>query len=254
MAALLASEAIDMTPQQLQQVREILTSLGAPLTAENYNRASLALVTGRGFTPDMTQEEAPRSIQSRGRSQGNRAAAAAPSQQELPMPPPATPMDDSGPRARMTDGFMKGSNEEPNSIMNNIMAQIEAVNANMPRRGSMPRAQVIDEENPEAGMFAGAPPRQADETGVDAMGLATALGAPFMALAPAGGLGAAMAGARGPLPAAVQAERAARMQQGQAAAALRDRAIRGINRDRAAAGDPRGRISETRTGRRMASE
>lgn len=175
----------------LEQARAMLASNNLPINAANLNRASLAIARGETMlepesaSPRSTQ----RSMQSRTRSQGN-------------MPtPPQQPLDDSGNRVRLTDGA--------NPLMDNINAQIEAggmgsntapadalpvedTNTTLPvRRGSMPRAQRIDEENPEAGMYSNVPPRQADETGVDAMGLATALGLPFAAL-----LGAPVAASR----------------------------------------------------------
>lgn len=187
----------------LEQARAMLASNNLPINTANLNRAALALARGAS-TLEMEGEEsrsAQRSVQSRTRSQGNQTAAAAPprgeaqasAQQEMPMPPPATPMDDSGARMNMAVGGM----DYIDPMRAAIDAQIEAGGmgsgvspaetlpieaAVIPRRGSMPRAQVIDEENPEAGMFAGAPPRQADETGVDPMGVANALGMPFTAL------------------------------------------------------------------------
>jgi hypothetical protein len=54
------------------------------------------------------------------------------------------------------------------------------------RAGTINGATRIDENNPEAGMHGGKPTRQADETGIDQMGLAIALGLPILGAVGAG--------------------------------------------------------------------
>ncbi len=159
--------------QTLMAAREYLSSRGMPTTTDNLNRAMMFLATGsegaeapaqpaargtRAATPQGGTQNAALNATGETQPADNAVEAAITQQVEQP----------AAPEASMTRGDRVAAQELP------------------VRRGSMPRAQRIDEENPEAGMFEAQPPRQAVDVD-DPISLALGLGS--MA---AGGLAAAV--------------------------------------------------------------
>lgn len=221
------SEAINMSGAMamMEQMRAMLQQAGMPVTTENLNRASMALARG-----ETLQAGAPRSMQSRGRHS------------QLPMPPPPTPGQggDFAGEANPLEAAVSAMLPEDTN------ARVAAANANTPSATTQAGEQAMP---PGADLMAGFPGTgdatvPNNMTAGDAVGTMLLPAAALLGMGPAGGV----AGAR-----VLQetGRRAAATQAGQARAALRDRAIRGINRDRSANNDPRGQIGRTRTERRM---
>lgn len=208
--------------EQTAKAREWLTTRGLPMTAQNLNRAMAALHTGQD-TPSAadTTERVNRNIdrterrpaQSRSGTAGNRTgdgnrAVAGGSNIVNATPtgtnPPAQATDAAAPTvAATTAPAAVASNDPFSEVMSRpddppenggpAMAGPRAMrNAEVPmtspprrveNRGTVNGAVPIDMYDPAGGMFAGNIPRQADESGVDPIGLAIALGIPL-----AGGL------------------------------------------------------------------
>ena len=158
----------EYSPQeQVAAARGWLQQRGLPMSSDNLNRAMMALSTGTDTGAAERMESAVTRTMAPRRAVGTATPAAVEQPVGGDMPPPGMPPEPANttPQQPMTRG-----------------AQVQA--GIMPggrRGGTINGAQRIDEANPEAGMFAGAPPRQADETGVDQVGLAIALGLPLAA-------------------------------------------------------------------------
>lgn len=190
----------EYSPQeQAAAAAALLRQSGAPATAENMNRAYMALMQGGGMQGDnasvmeraMQRAMAPR-----------RAAAPAPAA----APMPVEPRDDSGGNDGPDGTPPRPVQETAPLTRGEQVARASALppeqrTAAMPggRRGGSVNGATRFEETDEgaADMFRGQPPRQADETGVDQIGLALSLMLPLLGAAGAAGLGgrAAVGGA-----------------------------------------------------------
>lgn len=200
--------------------RQMLASKGAPMTAENLNRAMLAMNNPTGDVQFDMNAAVERSMQPRATSRTPRGNAD---------PPPrgaAGPGEDGSTPESMQQGTpTHAAGDEPETApveendsylrsgFNEGNARAQAVAAGNPRggrrAGTINGATRINEDDPTAGMYAGQPGRQADETGIDQIGLAMALGLPFMIPGMVPGMaarGAAMGAgaARGAAPSAAE--------------------------------------------------
>lgn len=198
----------EQTPQQqAAAAAALLRERGVPATAENMNRAYMALMQGQS---DMTGDNAPvmeRAIQ---RTMAPRRAA--PASATAPKPAPVArggSSEDDRPDGNPPRPVQQA---QPQTRGAQVAAAAELPptqrSAAMPggrRAGTINGAQRIegfDSDEPQdpnqtlRDLPVGTQPRQADETGVDQMGLAIALGLPLlMALGGAGVGGAAARGA-----------------------------------------------------------
>jgi hypothetical protein len=188
---------MNMTAQEMAAAASAMVrQSGAPMNAENMNRAMSAVMSGQssmeGGNSPVMERAMQRSMQPRNASrtqtpvtgtatggEGDLAAS-----QEMPMQAVEGEMQDQPqmPQAAQTRGA-------------NVAAGVPTAR----RAGTINAATRIDESNPEAGMFGGVQPRQADETGVDQAGLGMAL------LAPAASVGGAAAMATSPVARALMA-------------------------------------------------
>lgn len=174
----------EYTPQQqVQAAIALLRAHGAPATAENMNRAIMALMHGS----DMTGELSPVMERALQRSMAPRRPMRAPAAAAAPMP--VVPRDDSGGNDGPDGTPPRPIQEAAPMTRGEQVARVatlppEQRNAAMPggrRAGTINGATRFEETDEDAAdMFRGTPPRQADEEGIDPIGLAIALGLPLL--------------------------------------------------------------------------
>jgi hypothetical protein len=184
---------MNMSPQEMAAAAAAMVrQSGAPLSAENMNRAMSAVMSGQtsmeGGNSPVMERAMQRTMQPRrtGAVRGGEGSLEATTQDNMQTDP--TYAEDAaaggdwrnGPPAALITGEQT---QQPQTRGANVAAGVPTAR----RAGTINTATRINEENPEAGMYEGAQPRQADETGVDQTGLGMALLAP---LASAGGAAA----------------------------------------------------------------
>lgn len=107
------SDVMQQTPQQIAALAaQMMRSQGAPMTAENLNRAMLALIRGEQST-EFSMDNAVDRLAERTARRGRSA-------RSLPMPPPATPQEDAAqpvaaPRSEYDDAEMPQFADTPQS-------------------------------------------------------------------------------------------------------------------------------------------
>jgi hypothetical protein len=171
--------------EQAALARDMLQKSGRPITANNLNAAMLALMRNEELPSNNLDAAIERTMQPR-----------RPAQPAQPARNVQMLNQDVDAEAALADG---DPNADGNSSMRDVReagsmpvteqqavgatrgAQVAAGQPAARRAGTINSATRIDEENPEAGMFEGAPPRQADETGVDQIGLGLTLLSPLLA-------------------------------------------------------------------------
>ena len=177
---------MNMSPQEMAAAAAAMVrQSGAPLSAENMNRAMSAVMSGQtsmeGGNSPIMERAMQRSMQPRNapRTQAPVTDTATGGEgdleasQEMPM--------------QAVEGEMQDQPPMPQAAPQTRGANVAAGVPTARRAGTINAATRIDEANPEAGMFEGEQPRQANEIGVDQAGLGMAMLAP---LASAGGAAA----------------------------------------------------------------
>lgn len=191
--------------EQASAARQYLASKGLPVTTANLNRAMSALISGSEMPAESTADRVDRSIARTQRrpTQPRANAAQPPAQQQASAQntPPAEVVG--GGDAMPGEEVYRTPQNEPRTRGAQVAAANTTSNPNaaMPggrRGGTINGATVIDENDPTAGMFEGQPPRQADETGVDPVMLAMALGIPIAGAGAMAAMAPRIAGAVAP--------------------------------------------------------
>lgn len=165
----------EYSPQeQAALAHDMLQKSGRPITANNLNAAMLALMRNEELPSNNMDAAMERTMQPRRPPTPQRATAPQPQEPVAQEPAPA---NDEPERVHNATEEVT----EPVSVYQTRGAQVAAGQPTARRAGTINAATRIDEANPEAGMFAGEQPRQADETGVDQTGLGLTLLSPLLA-------------------------------------------------------------------------
>jgi len=176
----------EYSPQeQAALARDMLQKSGRPITANNLNAAMLALMRNEELSSNNMDAAMERTMQPR-RPSAPRVQPASNVQalnQDVDAEAALAAGDANADGNRsVRDVREAGATEAPMSqSMPTRSARVAAGQPTARRAGTINAATRIDEANPEAGMFAGEQPRQADETGVDQTGLGLALLSPLLA-------------------------------------------------------------------------
>lgn len=159
---------------------------GAPLSAENMNRAMSAVMAGQtsmeGENAPVMERAIARSMQPRnapartGAARGGEGNLEATTQDNAQTDPTYEEAMNAGTEAPISQRF-DTSTAQPQPTRG---ARVAAGEPTARRAGTINAATRIDENNPEAGMYGGTQPRQADETGVDQTGLALSMLSPMV--------------------------------------------------------------------------
>ena len=169
----------EYSPQeQAALARDMLQKSGRPITANNLNAAMLALMRNEELPSNNMDAAMERTMQPRRPAPNSNAAPANVAQNGAGNAQGAQPpVNDEPERVHNTTEEAT----EPASVYQTRGAQVAASQPTARRAGTINGATRIDEENPEAGMFGGEQPRQANEAGVDQTGLGLALLSPLLA-------------------------------------------------------------------------
>lgn len=168
----------EYSPQeQAALARDMLQKSGRPITANNLNAAMLALMRNEELPSNNMDATIERTMQPRRSPARPQAPANTPQGDEASVERPQPSANDEPERVHNATEEVT----EPASVYQTRGAQVAAGQPTARRAGTINGATRIDEENPEAGMFAGEQPRQANEAGVDQMGLGLTMLSPLLA-------------------------------------------------------------------------
>lgn len=167
----------EYSPQeQAALARDMLQKAGRPITANNLNAAMLALMRNEELPSNNIDAAIERTMQPR-RQQAPQVRVGTAQGGEGSLESSQPPANDELERVHNATEEVT----EPASVYQTRGAQVAAGQPTARRAGTINAATRIDEANPEAGMFEGTQPRQANETGVDQVGLGLTMLSPLLA-------------------------------------------------------------------------